>query len=72
MPELFDAPLEDKDHLKRVVLFSDTPTDDSAAANMPTDSLQGGVEPQSLLLRICDSEWSTLPFDLTKLQSEPI
>ena len=26
--ELYEAPLEDKDQLKRVVLFSDTPTDD--------------------------------------------
>ena len=27
--ELYDAPLNDKDQLKRVVLFSDTPNEDS-------------------------------------------
>jgi len=30
------------------------------------------LEPQKLRLRVCDSEWSSLDFDLTRLQSEPI
>ena len=30
--ELYDAPLNDKDQLKRVVLFSDTPNEDSQNA----------------------------------------
>ena len=82
--ELYEAPLDDKDQLKRVILFSDVPTDESAV-NLPsasTVSNQEGTsgptgiktmaEAQNLLLRICDSEWSTFPFDLTKIQSEPI
>ena len=79
--ELFEAPLEDKDQLKRVILFSDIPTDSSAstgpalqssnqaALNGPINSL---LETQNLNLRICDSEWSCLPFELTRLQSQPI
>jgi len=70
--ELFEAPLKDKDQLKRVILFSDVPTDEQSSIPNPStvasgETLSSGNEPQSLLLRICDSEWSTLPFDLTKL-----
>lgn len=81
--ELYEAPLEDKDQLKRVVLFSDVPTDESQGAvqnGQGTSSAvgdgdpqaPGGNEQQNILLKICDSEWSSSPFDLTKLQSEPI
>ena len=45
--ELFEAPLDDKDQLKRVILFSDVPTDETAVANIPNagvataDGIQG-------------------------------
>ena len=60
-----------------MILFSDVPTDESAQVNIPNTNAghhqnYEGMDGQSLLLRICDSEWSNLPFDLTKLQSEPI
>jgi len=39
--EIFEAPLEDKDQLKRVILFSDVPTDESAVTSMPNPSSMG-------------------------------
>lgn len=32
--DIFEAPLTDKDELKRVILFSDVPTDDSTNSNV--------------------------------------
>ena len=53
------------------------PTDEAAqesyknSAQMASNGTSS-IESQDLLLRICDSEWSTLSFDLTRLQQEPI
>ena len=61
--DLFSAPLKDKDQLKRVILFSDVPTEE-----LSTEA----TTQQKLKLKICNSEWCQLPFDMAKLQSDPI
>ena len=73
--DLFPAPLQDKDQLKRVILFSDVPTEENQASSIGgTGEAIDHYSPnnQLLKLKICDSEWCSLPFDLAKLQSEPI
>ena len=53
---LFETPLKDKDQLKRVVLFSDNPTEETPH-----------TQQQYLKIQICDSEWSEIAFELAKL-----
>jgi hypothetical protein len=57
---LFETPLRDKDQLKRVILFSDNPLEEQI------------YKMQYLKMKICDSDWSKVPFEITKLQGEPI
>jgi len=68
--EIYEAPLRDKDQLKRVILFSDVPTETTATGQANSGSgglLQPMNGSEELLLKVCGSEWSPLPFDLTKL-----
>lgn len=67
--DLFPAPLNDKDQLKRVILFSDVPTEE---LTNPVDNQDSLTLSQILKLKICNSEWCSLPFDMAKLQSDPI
>jgi len=64
--KLFETPLWDKDQIKRVVLFSDNPLN---PINFQEESL---FMPEFLDIQVCDSEHTRVPFDLAKLQSDPI
>ena len=57
---LFETPLSDKDHVKRVILFSDSPIDDQTYNN------------QVLIAKICDSLESKHEFEITKMQGQTI
>eukprot|EP00347_Sterkiella_histriomuscorum_P015009 403358661 len=59
-PNLFETPLMDKNQLKRVILFSESPVEDLLYEN------------QSLKIKISDSIWSNIIFDISKLQGESI
>ena len=57
---LFETPLSDKDQVKRVILFSDSPIDDQTYNN------------QVLIAKICDSLESKHEFEITKMQGQTI
>jgi len=59
--DFFPAPLSDKDQLKRIILFSDMPTEELTPES--TDEAPS----QILKLKICNSEWQSLAFDMAKL-----
>lgn len=91
--ELYDAPLQDKQQLKRVILFSDSPQDESEQFLIHRQQGKENVERigqddkkeflknvsrniqddiRGISMKICDSDWTELPFDVTKLQGESI
>jgi len=78
--EIYQAPLQDKSQLKRIILFSDTANDDGdgirldKGESIQNKNLQFIQEQNSkrIALKICDSDWTERVFDMASLQGESI
>jgi hypothetical protein len=76
-PELLQTPLKDRQMLKRIILYSDAPDSEEIKAQAQKDELEGQINTgeqanKKLRLRVCNSQFTEVPIDMTKLQGDTI